>query len=242
MKKFVAFLITILLIGSIAFLALGNDMFMLLVISQNKNKAAITLTEEVAGFNVWSNYDLKVVKEEKFNNEVITNEITFKSVTDNNELAFVAQKKTIHKIDQAETSVTTKYYYKENNLYKDVDGVKTSTTLTSTLALTQVFGTSTAMVFLVGLDPIDLFESANSFSAGVNFSLSPFYVGQNLKVNYEVDNDKIEVVFKFDLFRNYRGLSYQESTATTTLNLNVHVLSINKAVQLNFPANFDAFA
>lgn len=242
MKKFLAFLIIVLLFASIAFLALGNDMFMLLAITKDQNKAAITLTEEVAGYKIWSNYDLKVTDEEKFNNEVITKEIAFKMLVKDSGVEFIAEKETVHKIDQAETTVSTMFYYKEGVLYKDVDSVKSFSVTSYSNALIQVFGaTNVNLIFLPSLDAISFFESSETFTTTLTASTSPFYVGQKFVLKHKNNNDTYETAFKFDLFRNYRGLDYKITTATNKYVLNISVLTINKPLKLNFPTSFDAF-
>ncbi len=241
MKKIIAtFLLTVLL-GAVAFLALGNNMFMLFFITKNEEAAKIAIAEEVAGYQTWKHYDISF-KQRTTDGEDWEEETGYLklNIGKENETQFVAYSKTEEMVGSTKEVVSESYcYYTEGVLYvHDVkNNAKTQETVAFQDALDDHFYTE--LLFLENLN----LNSSEELSLEVkpNFSFQPFFVGQSLILISSEDDFSASYEFKFDLFRNFRGLTFVMSYEENSVEMGIIVNGINKPVTITLPTDLNTY-
>ena len=243
MKKFIAVLIVIVILGSLAIFTIANDFFMFNVIQKDRLRANAQIEEEVSGgFGNGNYYDLKVFAQSDNGTTTDTLEVSIKLLFDENgdECFVINSKETV----VAETTTITEinYYYYEGALYTEnlTEETKTKTTISFSNAIDNVVP-NYDVVFISNVDIDNEFKDFE-FTSSLMSNLNPFYLGQ--KYTYTLmttETTGFEIAFKFDLFRNYKGIDYIVHFDTATYTTKTDVLSYNKPFTLTMPSNLDSY-
>lgn len=242
MKKFLAWLIIIVLLAGGAFFALGNDMFMINLITQNRIKAAQDIEEELSGYRHAGSYNFSVVESAVNGEDTLSNVVTIKMIHSSTESSLVAHSVLTTVESGVETVVERNFYYKEGYLYVD--------NLTETTKTKEEKGYGNSLDDIFTYADILFFPDTNieedfgdyTFSSGFKFSTSPFYVGQ--QYNYSTEDALMGTImlnFKFDMLRNYRGIYYSFGTETENYSIDTNVFGYNNISALTFPADLDTY-
>lgn len=243
MKKFIAVLIVIVILGSLAIFTIGNDFFMFNAIQKDRLKANAQIEEEVSGgFGNGNYYDLKVFAESDNGTITTTYDVSVKLLFDEDgeEYFIVNSKETV--VDETTTVTEINYYYYEDSLYTEnlTEETKTKTTTNFSNAIHDVVR-NYGVVFISGID-VDNDLRDFEFTSSLMYNLNPFYVGQKYTyTNMETETTGFEIAFKFDVFRNYKGIDYIVNFDTATYTTKTDIFSFNKPFTITMPSNLDSY-
>lgn len=245
MKKFVAFLFAFIFGGLVSFLVFNNNMFLTLLVSQNKDSALNTLTQEISVYglrtyrSVYSHEHL--ILDSETEDQEMENFIDLKLITEGStsDYMFIASVTKYMREDETESTTDYTYYFKESVLYifDETNNTKTMVPMSYFSAMSQIAYNPDILV-LSGFDTESEFKDfAQSITPA--FSFSPFYLGLNMAYT-EVDEGWGQSVYTFtlDMFSNLRGIDFHITSDDQTVNhqMTTSIKNYNGATfELTFP-------
>lgn len=245
MKKFGSFLFVVILTAGLTFVAVSGNFFMANLIIKSEERANQDILSALGGYQYAKYLDIKLVETLSESGDSIRNETSAKFVyNEDHEYDFAGHKKSIENIDGVETVIEFDFYYIDGILYIDNknEEQKTKTTIQYEYALEEIFYFS----FVVFWQPIDMFEEMGdeaTFTPTIAFSSSPFYIGQDYNLNLidEATEQNLNVTFKLDMLKHFRGMDYTFSQGEEGCSFCSNVYSYNKVLTLVIPNNLNTY-
>ena len=244
MKKLLSFLVLIILAAT--FIVFNNDMFLFTLFTQNQVNASSSITEELASYQNWRNYDLTIYEKVYDDDleQLMENTVTLKVNYDGTNHSFIAEQTLREKDGATDETTEFTYYFTEGVLYTNNKTTESKTQSVDTYENAIMHIIYNPDFAFIGLFDVRTEFEEFDFSAQVDFSFSPFYVGQKYSFADEIGGTSISYTFHYDMFRNYRGIDVSLIDAENPAGQisNVKVLNTNDStVTLTFPTDLETY-
>jgi len=246
MKKFIAFLFTILITAGLTFVLVSSNFFMFNLVIKNQAKAIQEINEVLAGFDYSKYYDM-TVRENVVNDEgELINEITLKvAYSDDHGFDFMGHKKSTEKSGTIEEITEFDFYFVDGILYinNQEEEEKSKSSFSFDGALDEIF-MSNEIVLIETFDIEEEFiDDETVFSTKFAASFSPFYVGLGYSFHKGTPEDLTEykITFNLDMLKNFRGLTYEVRMGEVHYSVLTNVISYDKELTLTIPTDLDTY-
>lgn len=245
MKKFIAFLFAFIFGGLISFAVFNNNMFLVLMLFQNKQTAETHLIEELSTFQYRSYFDLTLIEgyfdnQEDSEMEKTTHLLMVKD-EETDTYSFIADLTITERDGDVEETKVYTIYYMDDVVYvnnkTDEEKTKESTDFDGAIS----YPTNNANLLFIEPFLIEN-EFGEDFVSKIvpTYSTNPFFVGVKLQLINDNDTYDLTYEFTFDFLGNYRGVklgvAYDDGIAAEYVQFVVNNAN-EKPITLDFPSD-----
>lgn len=246
MKKFLAFLFTIIISAGLTFVMVSGNFFMFNLIIKNQTKAIQEINEAIAGFSYSKYYDMTVYENMVDGEDEVINQTSIKfAYNENYDFNFAGHKTQKERTGSTEEVTEYDFYYVDGVLYVNNPGTEEKSK--STLSLNNALGGIFQFYNIVLLEAFNIeAEFVNEetvFSTQFVASASPLYVGLSYSFHNGTAEDvmEYEITFSLDILKAYRGISYNVRMGEANSNFSTKVFSYNKPLTLTIPTDLETY-